>query len=136
MTPALFQIEFVRNGSIGLQLGRISCFISNCLLFNTATAIKWSKLTGVELVPMCNPTMKNWRNLNAPCRHKKETCEREILKNTRRDVSEIVRRLKAVNHCISPLFTRFYWINYIKCAADFAIYISVYHSLVDEKFYS
>ena len=48
----------------------------------------------------------------------------------------IVRRLTAVNHWISPVFTRFYWIQSIKCAADFAIHISVYHSLVDEKFYS
>jgi len=28
MTPALFQTEFVRNGSLELQLGRISCLIS------------------------------------------------------------------------------------------------------------
>jgi len=82
--------------------------------------------------------MKNVRILNALCRPKKKSVrERERVKKiSNKDTSEIVRRLKAVNHWISPVSIRFYWINSIKWAADFAVHIFVYLSLVDERFYS
>ena len=119
----------------------------HCLFCNIATPNKWLKLTAAEWVPMCNPTIKkNVRILNALCRpKKKEAWEREGGGERERErewerlvtkISEIVRRLKTVNHCIFPVFIRFYWINSIKWAAGFAVHIFVYHSLVDEKFYS
>ena len=60
----------------------------NCLLFNIATANKLFKRTAADLVPMCNPTMKNVRILNAPCRHKKRSMREGERERERERVSE------------------------------------------------